>query len=199
MTSSFLENERARIFDGEDRDLYLHVGYFISWNNMVEHKITLLMALIMGEEDLSAFDLITRNLNGQTKVGRLKRLCELKKREIEQPLLDRLDHYTTKIYPLRNKLAHRSTARDEKVPRFYLVTLDRLPWKALGVAVPMGMKVQAPDHIDAITVFEYGLWLHSFSEDLTEVIDCAIKREPLGIKTPRSPLPKAPLAATPKP
>jgi hypothetical protein len=187
---SFLEAERARIFSGEDRDLYLHVGYFFTWFNHVEWSLTNLMAIVMGDTDLSAFHVLVKRLEGQAKVNRFIELCKVKNRQIEQSLSDRLKHYKKKICPFRNTLAHSALCRDEKEPRFHYMQLDRMPWKALGMDIPDGLNKQPPDHIDAITLFEHGCWLHSFNEDLTDVIYCAIKQEPLGMKSPRSPLPR---------
>jgi hypothetical protein len=76
---SFLEAERARIFSGEDRDLYLHVGYFFTWFNHVEWSLTNLMAIVMGDTDLSAFHVLVKRLEGQAKVNRFIELCKVKK------------------------------------------------------------------------------------------------------------------------
>ena len=127
MTDDFLEAERARVFAGEDRDLYLHVGYFFTWYNNVEWKITHIMAIVMGDKDFSAFNLLVSGMDAKTKVRRLKRLCKIKNLPIEQPLADRLKHFEDKICPLRNKLAHNALVRDEQNPRFYFMQLDRLP------------------------------------------------------------------------
>jgi hypothetical protein len=184
-----LEGRRAAIFSGEDRDLYLHVGYFFAWYNHVEWKISNLMAVIMGERDFTAFEVLIGRLEGRTKVERFKRLCKIKKRVIEQSLLDRLDHYEKNICKLRNTLAHHALARDERKPRFYFLKLDRLPWAALGMVAPDGAQ-PPPDHINAITLFEQGHWLDAFADDLTEVFNTAIENRPLGISKPRSPLPR---------
>jgi hypothetical protein len=64
---SFLEAERARIFSGEDRDLYLHVGYFFTWYNHVEWVLINVMALVMGDKDLSAFHVLVKRIDGQAK------------------------------------------------------------------------------------------------------------------------------------
>jgi hypothetical protein len=190
MTDDFLEAERVRVFAGEDRDLFLHVGYFFTWYNNVEWKITNLMAVVMREQDFSAFDLLVRGMDGKKKVRRLIRLCKIKGREIEQPLLDRLKHYETKICTLRDRLGHNALCRDEQKSRFYFMNFDRLPWKELGMDIPDGLSKQPPDHIDAMTLFQHGLWLNSFSDDLTEAVNRAIEDRPLGMKTPRSPLPR---------
>jgi hypothetical protein len=185
--TSKLESERAQIFGGEDRDLYLHVGYFFTWYNSVEWKITNLMAIVMGESDLSAFDLLVSHLDGRNKVRRFKRLCQIKKQVMEQPFLERLNHFGDKICRLRNRLAHHALARDETNPRFYFMIADRLPWKALGMAAPEPQ--QSPVPLEAMTLFEHGYWLHRFSFDLGEVLVRAVTRQPLGMDKPRSPLP----------
>jgi hypothetical protein len=187
---SFLEAERARVFSGEDRELYLHVGYFFTWYNNVEWKITHIMAIVMGDKDFSAFALLVSGMDARTKVRRLKSLCKIKNLLIEQSLADRLKFFEDKLCPLRNKLAHNALLNDERQPRFHYAQLERLPWKALGMDIPDGLSKEPPDHIDTITLFERGCWLHSFSDDLTKVIYCAIKQEPLGIKSPVSPLPR---------
>src|SRR5262245_56950470 len=101
-----LEKSRDAIFSGEDCEVYLHVGYFFTWYGQHESKITTLMAIIMGDTDLSAFEVLVRTLDGQTKVRRLTELCKIKNRDIEQSLLVPLKHYEKKICPIRNRLAH---------------------------------------------------------------------------------------------
>jgi hypothetical protein len=188
---SMLESERARIFSSDDRDLYLHVGYFFVWYNTVEWQITNIMAMVMGERDIASFNLLVSGLDGGTKVRRFKRLCKIKKWTIEQSLLDRLGHFEGTICRLRNRLAHSPLARNETSPGFFLMQLHRLPWKAFGMEVPPGELSQPPEHIDSMALFEHGYWLHNFSGDLAQVTDCAIKRRPLGIKSPRSPSPSS--------
>ena len=68
------------------------------------------MAIVMGERDLSAFELLV----GRMDARRLIELCKIKNREIEQALLDRLRHYERKMCPLRDKLAHHGLARADK-------------------------------------------------------------------------------------
>ena len=179
----FLEALRTRMFSGEDRDLYLHVGYFFTWYNQVDWKITNLMAIVMGERDFSAFELLV----GRMDARRLIELCKIKNREIEQAPLDRLRHYERKICPLRDKLAHHGLARDEKKPRFLYMRMDRLHWKELGMKAPI--KQPPPDGIDVMILFQHGYWLHLFSEDLTEAFYRAVEKRPLGMKSPRSPPP----------
>jgi hypothetical protein len=50
------------------------------------------MALVMGEQDFSSFNLLVSGMDAKTKVRRLKRLCEIKNQLIEQPFLDRLNY-----------------------------------------------------------------------------------------------------------
>jgi hypothetical protein len=54
------------------------IGYFFSWYSSVEWKITNLMALVMGEKDFSAFDLLVSGMDGKQKTRRLLNLCKIK-------------------------------------------------------------------------------------------------------------------------
>jgi len=184
-----LEAKRAAIFSGADRDLYLHVGYFFAWYNHIDWKITNLMALIMGERDFSAFALLVQRMDARRKVRSLIKLCKIKNREIEQPLLDRLRHFERKICPLREKLAHHGLARDEKKSRFLYMRMDRLPWKELGMEAPI--KQPPPGGIDVMVLFQHAYWLHLFSEDLgsNDLLNRLIENRPLGVKSPHSPPP----------
>jgi hypothetical protein len=91
------------------------------------------MALVMGEQDFSSFNLLVSGMDAKTKVRRLKRLCEIKNQLIEQPFLDRLNYCEDKICKLRDRLAHNALCRDEKEPRFHYMNFDRLPWKCVGL------------------------------------------------------------------
>jgi hypothetical protein len=197
MTNPVLEKERTRIFASEDRDLYLHVGYFFAWYNQVEWKITVIMAIVMNERDLPAFDQLVRGMDAKTKVRRLRNICKLKKRQIGDALSKRLDHFEDKLCIFRDRLAHRALVRDEKIDRFHFATIERMPWKVLGVA--SAKKEPPPDHVDALKLFEYGYWMNHFGDDLNEVIDRAIEGRSLDIANPRSPLPQAPHANSPPP
>jgi hypothetical protein len=137
---SFLEAERDRIFTGEDRDVYLHVGYFFTWFNQVEMQLTTLMAVVMHATDLASFELLLGRIGAKTKVRRLRQLCKIKNRVIEQSLLDRLTHYEKTICGLRDRLAHGALARDENQPRFYYVSVTQLPWTVFGQKVASGTK-----------------------------------------------------------
>ena len=64
------------IFGGEDRDLYLHVGYFFNWYNQVEWKITVIMAVVMGERDLVAFDQLVRGMGCGDKSSETQRYLQ---------------------------------------------------------------------------------------------------------------------------
>jgi len=184
---SFLEAERDRILTGEDRDLYLRVGYFFSWLNQVDLQLTTLMAVVMPATDLASFELLLGRIGAKTKLHRLRQLCKIKNRVIEQSLLDRLTHYEKTICELRNRLAHSALARDENQPRFYYVSVTQMPWTAFGQKVPPVQKVS--NAIDPMELFERGYWLHNFNFDMLEVIERPVKGQPLGITNPRSPLP----------
>jgi hypothetical protein len=186
MSEEYLTKERDRIFAGQDRLMLLHVGYFITWYNHVEWKLTVLMAIVMGERDFPAFHQLVLGLDAKTKVRRLRKLCQIKKRKIEENFDNQLTHFHETICDLRNKFAHRALLNDETgKDRFHFATLEKMPWKVLGVSA----KGQPPDHIDGIKMFEYGYWMNHWGDDLNEIIDRAIASKSLGTETPRAKLP----------
>jgi hypothetical protein len=180
-----LEVERAEIFAGDDRDAYLHMGHFFTWFNMVEWQITNIMAQVMREKDFSAFHVLVGDMDARKKVRRLKRLCKVKNQTIEKPLLDRLEYFESKIYPVRTKIAHNALITDKS--RFYYLEFNRLPWTALGKTIPRGLKQS--DFIESLTLFRHASWLNHFFSDLTEALNRAEAKQPLGMTTPRAPLP----------
>ena len=192
MDEDILKQVREQVLSGVDRDLYSHVGYFLTWYAQVEFRITGLMAVVAMERDFSAFHILTKGMDAGTKVRRLRELCKTKKREIGPAFSARLQIFKDKHCDLRNRLSHTALVRDENAEKFHFVTLDRLPWRVLGMANPFGH--QPPDEIDKLTLFEHGLWLQYFGEDLARVIPRAMLGASLEIETPRSPLPQAPPA-----
>jgi hypothetical protein len=127
------------------------VGYFFAWFNNVDWKILSIMAIVMGERDLSAFNLLVSRMDARTKVRRLKRLCEIKNRAIEQPLAERLKHFEDKYCPLRDRLAHNALGRDEQIPRFHYMQLDRLD-RGVVWAVHPGFPFQMPSRVMAVII-----------------------------------------------
>jgi hypothetical protein len=73
MANSYLETVRKRIFEGEDRDLYLHLGHFLAWYSKAELSLTITMAMVLGERDLAAFQQLTKGLDARTKIQRCRK------------------------------------------------------------------------------------------------------------------------------
>jgi hypothetical protein len=189
MTS--LEKMRDAVFNSEDRDLILHVGYFFTWYNQVEWRLTLLMAMIMDERDLQSFHEVTRGLDGKTKVGRFKAICDIKKWPMSETFDKQLAYYVT-LGNLRNKLAHRALLNDEqKGDRFHFASIDKMPWKVLGIPAD---DAESSEHIRKLDFFEKGLWLSQFSADLGEILQTPPKRATLGAVNPRAKVPQNPHA-----
>jgi hypothetical protein len=177
---------REKTFQGPDRNLYLHVGYFFSWFNAVEFKITYLMAMVCGEKDLAAFNLLVRGMDAATKVQRLKRLCITKKREIGPNLLERLKCYENKTGKLRDRIAHTPLIAGDNDPNnFHHAAIDRSLEKAAGSPGIPGLP--PTDTIPKLTFFEAALWLNYLSDDLDAILDRYTPSIMLEIDSPTSP------------
>jgi hypothetical protein len=186
MSEDHLRKAREKTFAGIDRDQYLHVGYFLTWYGMVEHRITLMMAMVAQERDLEAFHLVTKGMDARTKTQRLRELCKVKNREIGPNLLPRLKHFQDNVCKFRDRLSHTALIRDENEERFHFMPLDRSPAKALGM--PKETDLRPTDSIDYLEFFERGYWLNWFNDDLAPVVERARTGLSLEIDNPRSPL-----------
>jgi hypothetical protein len=69
--SDWLDHRRRKVFNAEDQELYLHLGYFLSWFSAVEAYLTLLIAMLTDSKNLENFDLLARGLQPRQKVERL--------------------------------------------------------------------------------------------------------------------------------
>ena len=70
------EKLRSEIFGGPDRDLYLHIGYFMSWFSAVELKITFFLALVLDDRQLEDFELLVKGMDARVKCERLRKACK---------------------------------------------------------------------------------------------------------------------------
>ena len=195
MTDDELRAVRDHIFAGEDRELYLHISYFLTWYAQVEWRLTILMATVAQEPDLDAFHLLVMGMDGKTKVRRFRGLCRIKKREIGPALSTRLAVFHNKLCPLRDRIAHTALSGGKNDGRFYFSTIDRDLSAALGTSRIKG--VQPADRIERLTLFEHGLWMNYFAQDLAAVWERARAGQSLEVETPRSPPPKGDLANPP--
>lgn len=178
---------RDQAFNGPDRDLYLHIGHFLTWYNMVEWRLTVLMAMVAGEKDLAAFSLLVRGMDAKTKVQRLRKLCAVKKRTIGPNLLSRLKYYEDKSCTLRDRISHSPLIAGDTDPKyFHHVAIDRSLEKALGI--PKTSTMAPADTLEKISLFEKGCWMNHFTDDLNKVLDQRTHSETLEIMNPKSPL-----------
>ena len=195
MTNSYLETIRKREFGRDERDLYMHLGYFVTWYNHAEFCLTIIMAMVLRERDLAAFHQLTMGLDARSKIRRFRKICAIKKQPIGPNLDTRLTHFYDTICKFRDRASHTALARGETEEKFYFNSPDRMPWRELG----MDPKAPPAASIEHIKVFEYGWFLHNFSDDLLKVNQKAIAGLPLEIDHPQSTLPQEHPSSSPAP
>jgi hypothetical protein len=186
MSEDHLKKAREAIFSGVDRDQYLHVGYFLTWYGQVEHRLTIIMAMVAQERDFEAFHLLTKGMDAKTKSQRLRELCEVKNRKVGPNLLPRLKYFERNVCKFRDRLSHTALIRDENKEHFHFMPLDRSPAKALGV--PKATDLRPTDSLSYLDLFERGYWLNWLNEDLAQVVERARTGQSLEIDNPRCPL-----------
>jgi hypothetical protein len=182
---SFLKKVREDVFSRPETTLYLHTGYFMSWFAATELQLTLMLAIALRYKRLDDFDLLVRGMDARTKCERLRNACK-KYKPMGPNLSTRLDHFERKICGVRNKVAHRYLALPNNDGPVYLATLAKMPYLAFGEK-QIGEK---PDEMSLLELFEYGLWLNFFSQDLGP-LTAQPDRETFEIDQPRSPAPLA--------
>jgi hypothetical protein len=181
---SYLERTRKNVFDGEDRDHYLHIGYFMSWYSSVELGITFLLAIATGIRNLEAFELLVRGMDARVKIDRLRKAIDQSATITIGPnLSSRIDLFYDKIIPVRNNVAHASLASDPQRQTLHFASLAKLPFHAHGLF----QHGEPPPSVPLIDIFEHALWLNFFSDDLNKAIN-QFPRQMLEIDNPRSPM-----------
>jgi hypothetical protein len=180
---SYTETVRLHIFDGEDRDHYLHIGYFIAWYSSVELGITGLLAMATNSQNLDAFELLVYGMDAKTKVERLRKASKTGV-TLGQNLSDRLTFFYDKIIPIRNSLVHSGLTQDPQKTALHFSSLAKLPFYAIG----QPQRGAKPTRMPYRKLFEYALWLNFFSDDLIKIIN-AVPPKIIEIDHPRSPKP----------
>jgi hypothetical protein len=177
---SLTETRRKVFAESTDRELYLHVGYFMLWYAACELRITLLLATVTKSKDMHAFALLTKGMDAPTKIRRLRSACE-RSTPIGQNLEFRLRVFERHMVPLRNKLVHTYPVGDGKRNLVCFNTLAN---------IPMPGRSLHPDEetISFLEFFEHGVWLNLFNEDLKPVCRSAAHAQTLEIASPQSPL-----------
>ena len=174
MSDPWLEQRRQRIFAGEDRDLYLHLGYYLLWFAAVESKITFIIAILTKSKNLENFEILASGLGPRKKVERLN-LLAAKTKPIGRNLKNLLDQFADTHIPLRNKLSHRKLEY-KKLPDTYAIT-------TLAKTTSKGATI-----IKALDFFERGYWLHNFNDDLQTIVTALLDGGNLEIDDPKTPL-----------
>lgn len=179
-----IEKIRSAILKGEDANLYLHIGHFMSWFSAAEIRITMLLQVATENRDAESFELLTRGMDARIKCERLRKAC--KKEDLLGPnLAQRLRIFENRVIPLRNKLAHCMVmAPDPNGGIFYLSTLARLPYKAFE-REQSGLE---PESMRSIDLFRWGHWTCLFSWDLQPALHETTKSGKFEVENPRSPL-----------
>jgi hypothetical protein len=179
---SYLTQMRDKVFSGQDRDLFLHIGYCMSAFSMVELNITFLLARTIDYKHLDNFELLVKGMDARVKCERLRKALKGRKKALGNNFKERLAHFENKVIGLRNKITHSmlSSPRHDGVLAF--VTLAKLPW-----ALPGSKQIGTPPEVmSTLELFENALWLNFFADDLNAA-GRVFDRETLEIDHPRSP------------
>jgi hypothetical protein len=181
-----LEKYRDHVFMRPDRELYTHIGYFISWFSMIELHITFWLAVTTDVKNVNSFELLTKGMDSRIKLERFRQACHLTKREIGPNLDVRLAYFQRVMIRIRNNLSHTWATMPEDSSVIHFSTLSRMPFKEIGFA----QKGFRPDTMPLLTLFERGLWLNWFSDDLNRMAQQEPFPQRFEIDNPRSHVPK---------
>ena len=190
---------REKLFADPHREMWLHVGHFITWYAAAEFQITMMMFTLSQSRSIPQFEILTRGLDLPAKIERFKRAADVAGTPVGPELAARLDHLKGPIGSLRNKISH----------SFLMWGASGMQISSLGAppltkaGVPSHPDLRAPEIIPADTLFERGLWTKAFSMDLGDLqaampglktLERDEYRTSLPSGTPRGTRPKAPRA-----
>lgn len=184
---SHIQAERGRVFAGDDRNQYLHVGYFLTWYLSVELALTQLLAIAAGARDARIFDVLVSGMDARVKCERLRAISQLNL-QLGRNLSDRLTFFERRMVKTRNRLSHNSLVVPEGSEKIYFVSISQFPKSAYGT---QSAALDEAPHMPLLDLFEQGYWLNHFSDDLAALPDPQPQSRILEIEKPRSPLPQA--------
>lgn len=178
---------RKDILSGEDQEMFVHVGHFVSWFGAVDMILGLILHHFSGDIPPPEFDVLTRGLDAKTKLHRLEQSMALSGWTMAPALKRRLEHFKKVHIGIRNKLVHSYLYWPEggdlqicgvgNPPIFADVTFDAAP----------------PQQIPGAVLFERGAWLSLLCQDLTDIFNAFERPKPhggvLGADSYRSGLP----------
>jgi hypothetical protein len=176
--SDWLDHRRRKVFNAEDQELYLHLGYFLSWFSAVEAYLTLLIAMLTDSKNLENFDLLARGLQARQKVERLRILAK-KYRPFGPNLTALLELFEWESIPLRNDLSHSRLLHAHRPGTFLITTIAQKT------------EQEGARTISAIELFERGHWLHCLQYDLGIMLANGLPPQTLEIDAPKTPLHRA--------
>lgn len=172
LTHERLEARRQKSFDlPVDRSLFLNVGHFITWYSGAEAALTLLLYFSINNHPAGAkvdpemFHLLSLGMDAKVKTQRLKEALEMREIEIPADLKWRLNHFVECIVPIRNRIVH-GTMRWVEPDDLLVVhkVSDFIPWlREQDDADPRRSYT-----ISGPTLYEHGVWLNCFANDLGE-------------------------------
>lgn len=177
--ASELRKGREHIFNGEDRDLYFHLGHFNAWYAGAEIRLTLLLAAAVKATDLRAFDILTKGMDARVKLNRLRE-ASLSFKPIGPNLTARFDVFERHLIPLRNRIAHTYAVLERDNEHISFTSLGKIPKR--------GATPAKEDLISTLELFEAGVWLRLFHNDLKAAAKALAHSETLETDHPQSPL-----------
>jgi hypothetical protein len=173
--SDWLDQRRSKVFAAEeDRELYLHLGYFLSWFSAVEAYLTLMIAFLTDSKNLENFYLLARGLQPRQKVERL-RILAAKYRPLGPNLTALLKLFEEDSIPLRNDLSHSRLVHAHTPGQFIITTIAKMTEEEGARTIP------------ARELFERGHWLHWFQYDLGIMLESGLPPKTLEINAPTTP------------
>jgi hypothetical protein len=161
----------------EDRELIEHVGAFTVHFSIVELLLTEILNVATGNVPYGKFDLLVRGMDPRVKCQRLREACKAYL-PMGPNLTDRVNHFETKLVPLRNRLVHSWPQLQDR--RIYFGTVGNT---VSDTSVP-----QHSIGTDEIRI--HSLWLNLFVADLLGVLQRLNAKQTCEIIAPKSGLPK---------
>ena len=170
-----VERLRAHMFAGNDRHLFCHVGFFMTWFAAAEMSITYLLAIATRSIDVPSFYTLVRGMDARVKCERLRTASKSYK-PLGPNLAERLKFFENTLIGTRNKMVHSFITVPEPFDKMYFGTVSKV-----GEEAP---------HAATLAVFRQGLWLNLFASELNEVVKTEAPLAILEIDRPRSQTPK---------
>ena len=161
-----LKAHRDRTFAADDKELFLHVGHFISYYAAAEFALTMLLQTFTGRPHPAGFHILTRGMDAKIKVKRLKEAIESCGCTLDEGLQKRLNHFTKNLVSLRNVLVHSHLYWPEGGD-LQMTSIGRPPIFAVAP-----LKAPKPRRtIPGLELYERGAWLCLFFQDLIAIED----------------------------